>query len=89
MPVNLGCKFLKVKRLSQRMHALVILEDVAKLPCIKIIPITLPLWRVSLFPHTSQCIVIFFLLCSVAWGFLFPRPGIEPVAPAVGVSEKS
>ena len=32
MPVSLGCKFLKVKRLSQRMHALVILENVAKLP---------------------------------------------------------
>ena len=87
MPVNLGCKFLKVKRLSQRMHALVILKDVAKLPCIEIIPITLPLWRVSLFPHASQCIVFFFsfLLRSVAWGFLFPRPGIEPVAPEVGV----
>lgn len=42
MPVNLWCKFLKVEFLSQRMHALVILKDVAKLPCIEIIPICTP-----------------------------------------------
>ena len=47
------------------MHALVILEDVAKLPCIEIIPITLPLWRVSLPTHFPMyCLLLFFFFTA-------------------------